>query len=481
MKQTNKNILSSRYASQRMNTIFSQKTKVVLERELWIKILEYQQKEALVRIEKSVLNKYKKAIDRVDFEEIEKLERITRHDVKARIQHFNLVAGIKPKDQKIHLGLTSRDITDNVELIQLKRGLESIFSGYLHLLDIMQHTSLAYKKLQMAARTHHVPAQLTTFGRRLAMYVEPLTEHLKGLKLFINRLPFRGVRGAVGTQAEILRVFGSQKAVDLLNKKLSEEFGFSRVLVATGQIYPRVVDFEIASHLFPLAAVCSSFATTLRLWCGLGFVSEGFSKSQTGSSAMPHKQNSRSSERVVSLVKLIKSQLGALADISCEQWEEGDVSCSALRRAVLPDIFYASDGVCQTMCDILKKMVIFEKEIKRERSSLIDFLGSANLLVFLTKKGLGREQAHQIIKKYSQVVMTAKRESLQTRSLLELVAKDEDVASLGIDLKELKRATRDKKALLGLAEQQCQAVAKEAQKFIKKCKNQKAYKVEEIL
>ena len=477
----NSNILSDRYASKEINHIFSLKNKYLLERKLWIAILEKQKDLGFSRIKQWKIEKYKKALNKINLKKIKEIELINKHDVKARIQHFNQEAGILPNQQIIHLGLTSRDITDNIDLIQIKEASNIIFKKYLAILYKLTQKVKEYKSVKMVARTHHVPAQLTTFGRRLAFYCEQLTIYLEDFFNLCKNLPFRGIKGPVGIQSEMLDILGSKEAVIEFDNDITKKFGFKKNLTATSQIYPRSFDYKLSVSLFLLASVCSNFAVTLRLMAGASLATEGFSKGQTGSSAMPHKQNTRSSERLDGLVKVIKSHTNAFADISIGQWEEGDVSCSALRRTIIPEIYYASDGVCETTLSILNKFDVFKAQLQKEVDENIEFLASSKLVVFFTKNGFGREQAHKMIKEYSNIILKAKREVKKTKKLSLMLANDKEVKKKNITQKKIEDIIEGQKTSLGLALEQADEVIKKSEQFITKNNSGKLYQGSEII
>ncbi len=182
---------------------------------------------------------------------------------------------------------------------------------------------------------------------------------------------------------------------------MEQQFNFENTWNSIGQIYPRSVDFEVVSKLLQLAAAPSSMATTIRLMAGAGLVSEGFKEGQVGSSAMPHKMNSRSSERINGMMVLLRGYNTMAADLAGDQWNEGDVSCSVVRRVVIPDSFYVIDGLLHTFMTILKEFGTFDKEINAELNENLPLLATTKILMECVKAGMGREVAHNMIKKHS--------------------------------------------------------------------------------
>jgi adenylosuccinate lyase len=388
------NILATRYATKEMVAIFDPINKIINERKFWITILKLQQKAGLP-ITDSDIKAYEKVIEKVDLDSIDKREIKTRHDVKARIEEFNALAGV----EKIHIGLTSRDLTENIELIQIKAGLELIEYRVLQTLFLLNEKISKYEKTYMVGRSHNVAAQVTTLGKRFASCAEELLFAHTALKELIIRLPLRGVKGPVGTSQDALDAMGKDFAS--IEKSIADEFGFENTWVSVGQIYPRSVDFEVVSKLLQIASAPSSMATTIRLMAGSGLVSEGFKEGQVGSSAMPHKMNSRSSERINGMMVLLRGYNTMAADLAGDQWNEGDVSCSVVRRVVIPDSFYVLDGLLHTFMTILREFGVFEEKIKVELEKELPLLATSKILMECVKAGMGREDAHKIIKKHS--------------------------------------------------------------------------------
>jgi adenylosuccinate lyase len=388
------NVLATRYATKEMVAIFDPVNKIINERKFWITILKLQQKAGLP-ITDSDIKAYEKVIEKVDLASIDKREMKTRHDVKARIEEFNALAGV----EKIHIGLTSRDLTENIELIQIKSALELIEFRTLQTLFLLNEKITKYEKTYMVGRSHNVAAQVTTLGKRFASCAEELLFAHTALTELITRLPLRGIKGPVGTSQDALDAMGEDFA--RLEKSIAEEFGFENAWTSVGQIYPRSVDFEVVSKLLQIASAPSSMATTIRLMSGSGLVSEGFKAGQVGSSAMPHKMNSRSSERINGMMVLLRGYNTVAADLAGNQWNEGDVTCSVVRRVVIPDSFYVLDGLLHTFMTILNEFGAFEEKIKAELDEQLPLLSTTKILMECVKSGMNREAAHEVIKKHA--------------------------------------------------------------------------------
>ena len=398
---TTPNVLATRYATKEMVAIFDPINKIINERKFWITILKLQQKAGLP-ITDSDIKAYEKVVEKVDLESIDKREMKTRHDVKARIEEFNALAGV----EKIHIGMTSRDLTENIELIQIKAALELIEYRTLQTLFLLNEKITKYEQIYMVGRSHNVAAQVTTLGKRFASCAEELLFAHSALKELIARLPLRGIKGPVGTSQDGLAAMG--KDFEKLERSIADQFGFENTWNSVGQIYPRSVDFEVVSKLLQIASAPSSMATTIRLMAGAGLVSEGFKAGQVGSSAMPHKMNSRSSERINGMMVLLRGYNTMAADLAGDQWNEGDVSCSIVRRVVIPDSFYVLDGLLHTFMTILNEFGVFEEEIKAELNEHLPLLATSKILMECVKSGMSREVAYEIIKKYATTTTPSK-------------------------------------------------------------------------
>jgi adenylosuccinate lyase len=327
-------LIADRYASAAMRKIFAPQEKIILERRLWLSIMRNQS--ALGHpIADSVIDDYKKVIFTVDLASIDARERANRHDVKARIEEFNALAG----HEAIHAGMTSRDLTENIEALQIRNGLEIVQGKVVTLLARLAERATEYADQPIAGRSHNVPAQVTTLGKRFATAAEELLFAYERLTALQNRYPMRGIKGPVGTAQDSIDLLGSFEAHANMEIAIANELGFSRVLDSAGQIYPRSFDYDVVTTLVQLAAAPSSLATSIRLMAGAELVSEGFKAGQVGSSAMPHKMNTRSCERINGLAVVLRGYASMVSELAGDQWNEGDVSCSVVRRVALPDAF----------------------------------------------------------------------------------------------------------------------------------------------
>jgi adenylosuccinate lyase len=469
------NVLAERYASDGMKNIWSPEGRILLEREWWIAVMKAQ-KELGLDIPAEAIEIYEKVNDTINLDSIDARERISRHDVKARIEEFCDLAGF----EHIHKGMTSRDLTENVEQLQVYRGLNLLLEKSTTALIRIAEKAEKYSNLIVAARTHNVAAQPTTLGRRLAMFGEELLFGANQLQSLIENYPVRGLKGAVGTQVDQLTLFNNDsKKVKELEERLIKHLGIKKTLQTVGQVYPRSIDFTVVSTLLTLGSGISSFATTLRIMAGNETASEGFAKGQTGSSAMPHKMNSRSSERINGFQNIIAGYVTMTSNISGNQWNEGDVSCSVVRRVALPDSFYAIDGMLETFLTIIEQMEVFEPVIAKENHHYFPFLSSTTFLMEAVKKGTPREAAHEVIKEHAVATVRDLRNGVITKNdLLERLAHDE---RLGLSLDELENIMAKADQLIGNAIDQIKSFTTQVEEYKLKYPNAEKYKPGTIL
>jgi len=391
------NVLAERYATAPMRAIWSGEGKVKLERELWIAVMKAQ-RDLGIPVPDGVIEDYEKVKDQVNLDSIMKRERVTRHDVKARIEEFCDLAG----HEHIHKGMTSRDLTENVEQLQTFRALEVIRTKAVAALVKFAERAQQVRDIPLTARTHNVAAQVTTFGKRIAMFGEEMLGGFHALEAVIQSYPARGLKGAVGTRLDQISLFeGDAAKAGELDAKVVTYLGLPVAFDAVGQVYPRSLDFRVVSALTDLASGPGSFAKTLRLMAGHELASEGFAKGQVGSSAMPHKMNSRSCERINGFHAILKGHLAMASALAGDQWNEGDVSCSVVRRVMLPDAFLAADGLLETLLTVLNQMEVFEAVVSSELERYLPFLLTTTVLMEAVKAGAGREAAHEAIKEHA--------------------------------------------------------------------------------
>ena len=395
---------------------------------------------------------YENVIDKVDLESIANREKITRHDVKARIEEFNALAGY----EQVHKGMTSRDLTENVEQLQVYRSLELIRTKAITVALRIAERAAEYDTLVMAGRSHNVAAQATTLGKRFASAAEELLVAIERIENLIDRYPLRGIKGPMGTAQDMLDLMGGDETkLAELESRIATHLGFARVFDSVGQVYPRSLDFDALSTLVQLGAGPSSLAHTIRLMAGNETVTEGFKEGQVGSSAMPHKMNARSCERVGGLQVILRGYLTMAADLSGQQWNEGDVFCSVIRRVALPDAFFALDGMFETFLTVLAEFGAFPAMIDRELERYLPFLATTRILMAAVRAGVGRETAHEVIKENAVAVALNMRENGGEQDLIDRLAADD---RLPLTKQQLDDALADRHAFIGAAESQTHRV-----------------------
>ncbi len=468
------NVLASRYASAELAKLWSPEHKIVLERQLWVAVLKAQAARG-IEVPEGTIEAYEKVIDQVDLASIAQRERITRHDVKARIEEFCALAGT----EHIHKGMTSRDLTENVEQLQVLQSLQLIRNKAIAVVARTAEKAAQYQSLVMAGRSHNVAAQATTLGKRFASAADEMLLAIQRTSELIDRYPLRGIKGPMGTAQDMLDLLdGSQDQLQSLESEIAAGLGFDRVFDSVGQVYPRTLDFDAISALVELGAGPSSLATTIRLMAGNETVTEGFKEGQVGSSAMPHKMNARSCERVNGFQVILRGYLTMTADLAGNQWNEGDVSCSVVRRVALPDAFFAIDGMFETFLTVLAEFGAFPAMIERELERYLPFLASTKVLMACVRAGVGREVAHEVIKEHAVATALDMREKGAEQNLVQRLAGDDRIP---LSEEQLAAALQDRHAFIGAAESQVDAVVARVNQWVEKYPEAANYQPGDIL
>ncbi|WP_425307467.1 adenylosuccinate lyase [Ammonicoccus fulvus] len=446
------NVLATRYASEQMRRIWSPEEKIIAERRLWIAVLAAQRDLGVDfggDDPDAVIAAYEGVIDRVDLASIADRERVTKHDVKARIEEFNDLAGF----EHVHKGMTSRDLTENVEQLQILSSLRLVRDRVIATLVALARLSGEYAELAMAGRSHNVAAQITTLGKRFATATDELLVAYQRVSELIERYPLRGIKGPVGTSQDMLDLLGGDEAkLTELEQRIAEHLGCATVLTSTGQVYPRSLDWDVLTALAQVAAAPSNVATSIRLMAGHELVTEGFRPGQVGSSAMPHKMNTRSCERVNGFAVILRGYVSMAGELAGDQWNEGDVSCSVVRRVALPDACYALDGLFETFLTVLGDFGAFPAVVNAELQRYLPFLTTTKVLMAAVRKGVGREAAHEAIKEHAVAVALEMRETGRSdNDLMDRLAAD---TRLGMTRDELGALLTEPLELAGSARSQ---------------------------
>ena len=448
MAKSIRNVLADRYASQDVRAIWSEDSRIVLEREFWIAIMKAQRSLG-IEIPEKAIRAYEAVMDKVDLASIRKREIASKHDVKARIEEFCHLAG----HEHIHMGMTSRDLTDNVEQLQIFRSLLIIRIKYVALLLRLSDRAHQWRDLVVVGRTHHAPAQPTTMGKRIAMFGEEMLRSFERLEHLIESYPLRGLKGAVGTGLDQLTLFdGDAAKLIRLQEEVLRHVGVSRELNAVGQVYPRSLDFETIGCLYQLGGGLANLARTIRLMAGGETATEGFSKGQVGSSAMPHKMNTRNTERINGLQVILGGYLHMIGALVGDQWFEGDVSCSVVRRVALPDSFFAIDGMIETMLHVVDGMGVYEAALRNELDRFMPFLSTTTIMMEAVRRGEGRERVHEAVRDHAIATALAMRtQGAQVNDLTERLSSDDRIP---LTKEEIEDVIRRAETLVGLAREQ---------------------------
>lgn len=457
------NVLATRYASPEMRQIWSPQAKIIAERELWVMVMKAQRDLGVDfggDDPNQVIAAYEAVINQVDTDSIAARERITRHDVKARIEEFNALAGY----EHAHKGMTSRDLTENIEQVQVLRSLTLIRDRMVAVLAQTSRLAAEYCDQPLTGRSHNVAAQITTLGKRFATSADELLIAFNRIQELISRYPGRGIKGPMGTAQDMLDLLGGdQTKLVELERQIANQLGFGQVLTSTGQVYPRSLDYEVLTALVQASAAPSNLATTIRLMAGIELVTEGFKPGQVGSSAMPHKMNTRSAERVNGLAVILRGYSAMIGELAGDQWNEGDVSCSVVRRVALPDAFYALDGLFETFLTILGDFGAFPAVIEAELERYLPFLTTTKILMAAVRRGIGRETAHEAIKEHAVAVALDMREGLKENNLFHRLCAD---PRLGFTEEELESLVGDPMDLTGAAQVQVQTIVAKATEIV---------------
>ncbi|GAA4120943.1 adenylosuccinate lyase [Nocardioides fonticola] len=462
------NVLATRYAAADLVEIWSPEHKIRLERQLWIAVLKAQ-RDLGIEVPDGVVEAYEAVVDQVDLASIAARERITRHDVKARIEEFCALAG----HEHIHKGMTSRDLTENVEQLQVRQSLALLRDRGVATASRLARLAAEHETTVMAGRSHNVAAQATTLGKRFATVADELLIALERVEELLARYPLRGIKGPMGTAQDMLDLLdGDESKLADLEQRVAAHLGFVRVLTSVGQVYPRSLDFDVLSALVQLVAAPSNLATTIRLMAGIELVTEGFKEGQVGSSAMPHKMNTRSCERVNGLAVIVRGYLSMVGELAGDQWNEGDVSCSVVRRVALPDAFFAADGLFQTFLTVLDEFGAFPAVIQRELDRYLPFLATTKVLMSAVRNGVGRESAHEAIKEHAVGVALEMRQGLAVNDLFERLAGD---VRLGLTREQIDALVADPITFTGAAVAQTQEVCRRVAELVSRHPEAAAY------
>ncbi|HJU88232.1 MAG TPA: adenylosuccinate lyase [Gemmatimonadaceae bacterium] len=440
--------LAERYASRAMLELWSPQTRHSLWRTLWLRLAEAER--ALgVPIPDDALSQMREHIDDIDFARVAEYERRFRHDVMAHIHAFADVApAAKPF---IHLGATSAYVTDNADLILMRRGLELLRDKLLETLRALAVFAREWRDEPTLGYTHLQPAQLTTVGKRATLWMQDLVLDLADAEHRIATMPLRGVKGTTGTQASFLELFdGDHEKVRRLERMVTDSVGFRTALPVTGQTYTRKLDAQVLGVLSGIAASAAKFSSDVRLLQSFGEIEEPFENEQVGSSAMAYKRNPMRSERIAGLARFVISLEGNANHTHGVQFFERTLDDSANRRLSIPESFLATDAILVLMINVASGLEVHPARIRRRIEAELPFMATEKLIVRAVQRGGDRQVVHEIIRKHSLAAARALKEGAERNDLLERLAAD---LGFGVPLDELRSAT-DPTEFVGRAPQQ---------------------------
>jgi adenylosuccinate lyase len=392
--------LVERNASREMAELFGAQKKFSTWRRLWLELAKAQKKLGL-DIKQTQIDQMAKHLDDIDFTKATRYEKKFRHDVMAHIHTF---ADAVPKAAPIiHLGATSCYVGDNTDLIIMREALQITAGKLAAVINLLGRFAKKYRTLPTLGFTHFQPAQLTTVGKRAALWCYEFVMDLQEVEYRLEMLPFRGAKGTTGTQASFLELFdGNRNKVRQLDRALAKAFDFKKICAVTGQTYQRKTDAFVVNTLASIAQSSHKLCNDLRLLANLKEIEEPFEKSQVGSSAMAYKRNPMRAERVTALSRLVLSLASSPQMTASEQWLERTLDDSANRRVVIPEAFLAVDGILEILINVLDGLVVYPKVIKARVKAELPFMATENILMAAVKAGGDRQKLHEEIRRHSQ-------------------------------------------------------------------------------
>jgi len=440
--------LTGRYAAKAMTELFSPRTRVGYWRKLWLALAEAQCELGLEQVSLEALTQMRAHLDDINFDVAEAREREVRHDVMAHVHAFGqqapAAAGI------IHLGATSCFVTDNADLLILRKGLAMLREKVLGLISAFANFCEEYADQPCMGATHLQPAQLTTVGKRATLWLNDLLGDFYAIHQFAERTPLRGVKGTTGTQASFLALFtglGLNKEeagerVKQLERKVCEKMGVGGAFPVTGQTYSRKVDHVILSAIAGIGVTLHKFASDMRLLMSVGELEEPFGEKQIGSSAMAYKRNPMRSERICSLSRHLLSLADQAGHMASQQWLERTLDDSAVRRVILPEAFLIADIILSTAINVASGIVVRKGVCERRINDSLPFMATEEIIMEHSRRGGDRQQAHEVIREHSQAVVQAVRNDGAKNDLLECLAADAEFAGLKDFIATLSDPTR---------------------------------------
>ncbi len=428
--------LADRYASRAMLTLWGPQMRYGLWRRLWLALAEAQQSLGIA-IPDAALEDMRAHLDDIDFDAVAVYEKKFRHDVMAHVHAFGDIA---PAARKfIHLGATSCFVTDNAELIMMRRGLHLLREKLIDSLEALGGFAREWKDEPALGYTHLQPAQLTTVGKRATLWMQDILLDLEDLEYRIAQLPFRGVKGTTGTQASFLSLFdGDHAKVRELDRLVTTRMGFAASIPVSGQTYSRKVDAQVLGVVAGIAATTSKFSGDIRMLQSFGEIEEPFEKNQIGSSAMAYKRNPMRSERIASLARFVLSLEPNANQTHAVQYFERTLDDSANRRLVIPESFLATDAILVLMQNVVRGLEVHPARIRRRVDDELPFMATEEIIVRFVRAGGDRQEAHELIRGHSIAAARAVKDGAPRNDMLERLAAD---PAFGVPLADLQAVT----------------------------------------
>ncbi|MCH8966114.1 MAG: adenylosuccinate lyase [Planctomycetes bacterium] len=445
--------LIGRYASRRMSELFGARHRILTWRRLWLALADAQRRAGL-KISAKQITQLKRTIDKINFAVAAKYEKRLRHDVMA---HLHAWGDVAPAARGIlHLGATSAFIVDNADLMIMRDALGFIAQSLANVIDVLGDFAKRYRAMPTLGMTHYQPAQVTTVGKRAALWCYDFVRDLTEVEYRIESLRFRGVKGTTGTQASFLALFdGNHKKVLKLEADVARQCDFSKIEPITGQTYSRKVDAQVVCGLGGIAASTHKFSNDVRLLANLKEIEEPFEKEQVGSSAMPYKRNPMRCERATGLARFVLSLVQSPLQTAAEQWLERTLDDSANKRLTIPEAFLATDAMLLILHNVGRGLVVYPKVIDARLRAELPFMATENILMAASAAGGDRQALHERIRRHSQAAATRVKQEGKDNDLLDRIRADRAFKNVNIG------AVTNPKHYIGRAPQQVDEFVRE--------------------
>ena len=445
--------LVARNASEEMARLFGPRQRIRTWRRLWVALADGQRRCGL-NISAQVIGQLRRAIDDIDFGQAARYEKKSRHDVMA---HLHAFADLVPRARPIlHLGATSAYVVDNADLVIMRDALGGIRDWLVNVIDALASFAKTHRSLPALGFTHFQPAQLTTVGKRAILWCYDFVRDLEEVETRLERMRFRGLKGATGTQASFMELLGGDAGkIDRLEAGIAREFGFAKIEPVTGQTSSRKVDAQVVGALAGIAASVHKFANDLRLLAHLREVEEPFETGQVGSSAMAYKRNPMRCERATGLARFVLSLASSPLQTAAEQWLERSLDDSSNKRLAVPEAFLATEGSLRILANVARGLVVYPKVIESRLRAELPFMATENILMAASAAGGDRQELHEKIRRHSHAASRCVKIEGRESDLLERLAADPAFA--GVNMKTV----TDAKQYIGRAPEQVDEFVKE--------------------